>query len=106
MKYILLSTLFAFVISFFITNCAKENYRHPTDPHADDYANMRANERTNIRNDEQAQIFSTPEIRAIAEQADSANDAMRARIALELRKAKMNKQAGACSATCDTSLTH
>ena len=101
MKYVFLSTLFAFVLSFFIANCAKESYRHPTDPHA----NIYANERTNRRNDEQAQIFSTPEIRAIAEQADSANDAMRARIALELRKAKMNKQAGACSATCDTSLT-
>ena len=105
MKYILLSTLFAFVFSCFVVNCAKENYRHPTDPHVNDYANVCANERTNRRNDEQAQIFSTPEIRAIAEQADSANDVMRARIALEFRKAKMNKQAGACSTTCDTSLT-
>lgn len=115
MKYILFSTLFAVFLSLCITNCAKENYRHPTDPHANDYANNYAksgansyandyanDERTNTRNDEQAQRFDVSEIRELAEQADSANDAIHARITKEYRMRQRQTTNNTQVSICDS----
>lgn len=118
MKYIFFSTIFAVFLSLCITNCAKENYRHPTDPHANDYANLNANnyandyandyanrsandEHTNRRNDEQAQRFDVSEIRELAQQADSANDAIHARITREYRM-RQRQTTNNTQAICDS----